>query len=230
MRQEAGSLTCPISVQNLNWHNESFTSDWISSLLVLQDGSQALVDPNVPAPDASVMAPKVARLYEELFAIMLALNAKGVFSAAPADQEGIDIQAVAMISRIFVSEAMFNVSVVLLGLHLLVAMLYYALRPKRLVGGMPTTIGALLGYIDGSRACADFGDHEGDVKVGGRDNEKRNEERGKGERRYAFGRFVGMDGKAKVGIERAERVVLLGREQQSFELELREGRNNQDWI
>lgn len=195
--QQSTSLIAPPSPYNFAWHNDSFTSDWMNFLLVTMLNSSSLVDPAFPVPDAVVIAPYVERLYTELFAILLSINTH-VFSDS---SDPFTAQVLYTDTRLFVSPLMFKLSIVILSLQLFVAILYYANRPKRFLPRMPTSIASIIAFVAASRAVEDFNGSDG------RRGEKSDGE--EGERRYGYGRFVGTDGRTKVGIERQRFVVPL---------------------
>ena len=99
-------------------------------------------------------------------------------------------------SRLFISPVMFKMAIVLLGIQLIVAVLYYTHRPRRFLPRMPTSIASIIAFVAASRAVADFDEKGADGKNGD-------------ERRYAYGRFIGTDGRTHVGIERHRFVVPL---------------------
>ncbi len=100
-----------------------------------------------------------------------------------------------METRLFVAPIMFRINLTLLMLHFIVAVLYYVSRPRKYLPRLPTSIAAVISYVYASRALVDFGISEAESK--------------RRKRRYAFGRFVGTDGKTHVGIERQNCIVPL---------------------
>ena len=189
--QESNSLIAPFHIGGFTWHNDSFTSDWMNALLGMVLNSAELVDPSVPAPDASKIAPLVEGLYEQLFAALLALNTH-VFSETQ-KYATMPAQAIVVETRIFVSPIMFKLSVIVLSIHLIVAITYYTRRPKPFLPRMPTTIASIIGYVSASRALEDFQNKNGPPS----------------DARYGYGRFIGTDGKSHVGIERQRYVIPL---------------------
>ncbi|KUJ06743.1 uncharacterized protein LY89DRAFT_661803 [Mollisia scopiformis] len=175
------------------WHNDTFTSDWMNVLLTKIQNSTDLVNPNVPLPDATVLGPMVEALYQKLFAILLGLNPR-IFSTAP-DGISVTVQAIFIEPRIFLSETMFLLTVVLLSFHLFVAIIYYIYRPTRFLPRMPTSIASIIAFVSNSRAMVDY---NGNGRIHGNPDQ-----------RYGYGRFVGTDGKTHVGIEQQRFVVLL---------------------
>ena len=192
--QRISDLIAPATTLDFEWHNDSFTSDWVNSLLGSALNSSALVNPSASVPDAVVIAPLMESLYRQLFAILLGLNTQ-LFSKS---QPPMAMTAEALVSeiRLFVSPLMFTISIILLGFHLAVAILYYANRPRCFLPRMPTSIGSLIAIVSASRALEDFSSTKQTVS----DDP---------DQRYGYGRFIGTDGKTHIGIERQRYVVPL---------------------
>ena len=175
------------------WHNDTFTSDYINSLLGMKLKSNRLVNPAYPVPEPNEVVVIMQELYQLLFAINLGLLSDQAFNAS-SDSNLIQLQAVMTETRLFISPPMFKLTLVLLGLQLIVAFLYYSNRPKRFLPRMPTSIASIIAFVSASRALSDF---DGTGNKAGE------------QMRYGYGRFVGMDGKTHVGIERQRNVVPL---------------------
>lgn len=193
--QQSADLIAPLS-PGFGWHNDSFTTDWMNSLLGMMLNSSSLVDPSAPLPNATFMAPIVEGLYATLFASILGLNTH-VF---PLSTEKLIAQGNYTQTRLFISPLMFRVSVIILSFQIFVAVLYYANRPKRFLPRTPTSIASIIAFVAASRAVEDFN---------GSYSRRAEKDDGEGERRYGYGRFVGTDGRTKVGIERQRFVVPL---------------------
>ncbi|KAG4440593.1 hypothetical protein IFR05_003910 [Cadophora sp. M221] len=194
--QETVDLLAPVTGTLFQWHNTSVTSDWMNSLLAIQLNSQRLVDPAAPAPNGSEIKPLLEQLYRKLFAILLALNSENVF--VHSSNETMEaFEEIVEVSRIFLSPPMFMMSVIILTFHLIMAILYYTHRPRNFLPRMPTSLAAIFSYVYASRAIQDFSHAK---KVSG--------EKYKGQT-FAYGRFVGIDGKTHVGIEQQRFVVPL---------------------
>ena len=192
--QHSSALIAALNPGDFEWHNDSFTSDWVNSLLASIRNSSSLVDPSAPVPNATAVAPLLESLYEQLFAILLGLNTNIFPEARPPTP--MTAQALVLEPRLFVSPLMFTISMTILCLQLVVAILYYANRPKRFLPRMPTSIGSIIAFVSASRALEDFGPEK--------EKDGENEER-----RYGYGRLVGTDGRTRVGIEKQRYVVPL---------------------
>lgn len=194
LQQANRLITPPTVVSGWHWHNDSFTSDWLNSLLGFAQQSDLLVNPSMPPPDPTKTINLMQDMYQQLFAILLGLNTH-VFAESSGNGQ-ISTVAVMVESRLFVSQIMFKLAVVVLGLQLLVAILYYTHRPKRFLPRMPTSIASIIGFVSASRALEDF-------------SHGKEKDIAKEEHRYGYGRFISTDGKIHVGIERQRYVVPL---------------------
>ena len=161
-----------------------------NTLLGMILDSTSLVDPSVPVPNVTFIAPVVEALYAELFAGLLSFNTH-VF---PTSSETVIVLTNITVTRLFISPLMFRVSIIILGVQILVAILFYTNRPKRFLPRMPTSIGSIIAYIAASRAAEDFNGGPLD----------RCEKEHSEERRYGYGRFIGTDGRDKGGNREAE--------------------------
>lgn len=184
------------------WHNDTFARTWFTYIMKTSTNSTAFLDPYAPAPSFEPTAKLVSEIYTFLAAIMFGLNIDNFFLPAspPTRQSG----TVAISTRrVFMSRPMFIISITLLALNILVAIWYYACRPKRFLTRMPTSIANLIAMFPAShlvRELAEEGGREGNGGAAGWE--------GKGWR-FGYGRYVGTDGKPHVGIERRPFVVPL---------------------
>ncbi|CZR69554.1 uncharacterized protein PAC_19454 [Phialocephala subalpina] len=196
---EAVSLIAPFNVGLFEWHNGTFTTDWMNSLLAIMQNSDAYVNPSFPAPNGTAVAPMIEKLYTQLFGLLLSLDAAHVF---PVDTTAspFPAKAIGTVPRLFLNETMFQVSVAILILHFVCAVIFYVFRPKKFLPRMPISIAAILSFVTASRALEDFKELDRGLRMGGEGGE---------EMRYGYGRYVGTDGKTHVGIEQARFVVPL---------------------
>ncbi|KAL8723818.1 MAG: hypothetical protein Q9181_007170, partial [Wetmoreana brouardii] len=172
-----------------HWHNDMIADSWLPYLIKIYTQSRAFLDPSLRPPSADSVGSAIEDIYSRLFAILLGLNADRFFLPAPS---ATTVSGTTIVSRtrIFMSKPMLFVSIVLLVLNVLVAVLYYAKRPRRMLESMPNTIASVLDMTDGS----------------GLVHENANSKSGE-QWRIGYGRYVGTDGKPHVGIERRPFVV-----------------------
>ena len=106
---------------------------------------------------------------------------------------------------------MLSVAVAILAFDFVVTLAFYASVRAPFLPRMPTNIASTAAFFAASRAVRDFSDdpavvggpREGDE--GQRQGERRRENSetsGSGQHGYAYGRFIGTDGRAHVGVER----------------------------
>lgn len=184
----------PFSATGFSWHNDSFTSDWINSLIGYQANSNALVNPAFPVPDAATATANLRTLYRQLFALLIGLNSDHIFTKI-SQPNVVSVTAVFAETRLFISPLMLKITLPLLAIHLAGAILYYTNRPKRFLPRMPTSIASILQYVVASRASEDFSVPKNEVR--------------ELETRYGYGRYVGTDGRTHIGIEQQRFVIPL---------------------
>ncbi|KAL8727662.1 MAG: hypothetical protein Q9166_005898 [cf. Caloplaca sp. 2 TL-2023] len=165
------------------WHTELTAESWMSHLVKSRVGSTAFLDSSLPPPSASTISPAFEDIYGRLFTILLGINTN-LFLPAP---EGPTVFGATVVSteRVFISRPMFVVSIVLLGLNVVVAVIYYAKRPPKMLREMPTTIASVLGMVEGSGLLVET-----------------TETKSREEWQIGYGRYVGTDGKPHIGIDR----------------------------
>ncbi|OHE95378.1 hypothetical protein CORC01_09250 [Colletotrichum orchidophilum] len=166
---------------HLAWHNDSLSLDWFNYLIKISDPDSHVLDPNV-FPNATALAPTVERVYRQLYVLMLGLN-HFLFDEY---QEPITITGVQRKTetRIFMDATAFTISLVVLGINILVAAALYGFSIKHFLPRMPTTIGSILAYVAPSRAVREYDGPESLQAA-----------------TFSFGRYVGDDGRANVGID-----------------------------
>lgn len=171
------------------WHSDSMTSDWINYFLMEISNSRALVNPKASLPSFSAVAPMVQDIHRSLFAILLHLSST-IFIPAT-NQNPVRGNIYNLQSRVFMNGTMFVMAITILALNLVVAVVYYVRRPSRFLPRMPTSIASVLAYMAASHALDELADRKGDE-------------------RYRFGKFIGVDGRPHVEIEKAVLTMPLG--------------------
>ncbi|RBQ85463.1 hypothetical protein VDGD_01338 [Verticillium dahliae] len=168
----------------MHWHNDTVSRDWFNYLIKIQPGFEDLLDPQTPVPNPDDLIPTIESLYRQLYALLLGLN-DNIFerSEKPAIIEGTRQQTEV---RIFIPLAAFIISIAVLSLNILTAVVLYTHGVKFFLPRMPTTVGSVLAYVAPSRAVSEY--HDGGVAL----NKSTT---------FSFGRYIGIDGRAHVGIE-----------------------------
>lgn len=166
------------------WHNDTFVDTWFAYYIKHLTNSTLFIDPTNAVPTFDAIVPVVEEVYARLFAIILSMQPDWFRDAS--ENATMNGKVMTTQSRIFLSRPAYIITVTLLGFNILVAIGYYAKRPKRMLRRMPTTIASVLELFDGSglvKEARDAGGLKEEWKLG-------------------YGRFVGTDGKPKLGIER----------------------------
>ncbi|KAK3373787.1 hypothetical protein B0T24DRAFT_528532 [Lasiosphaeria ovina] len=195
------------------WHNNTVTNDWLNYLLKLYlNGSTELVDPshNVPAP--ALVVPAAQDLYRRLFAVLVGQNLDMFQLTTDNSSSSSSLAAGSYLeteTRIFVAGSALVVSVAILCLDAAVLAVFYLRQRSAFLPRLPTSIASVAAYVAASRAVREY-EGQGE-KVDNDDGDDGDDDRslGKGpwaaparnRATYSFGRYVGVDGKAHVGIE-----------------------------
>jgi hypothetical protein len=181
-----------VTFQDASWHNDTLTRDWFNYFLKLMSNGTSLVDPQQPLPDMNWTIPAVKGLYQRLFSAALGLNMDMIFKAAkqPIQLEG---WKVVQETRIFMDDAAFIITIVILALNITIATILYVQESQPFLPRLPSSLGSLLAYGAASRAVRRY---LADVDEVGGGRPQRH-----GGETYSFGEYVGLDGRAHVGVE-----------------------------
>lgn len=182
------------------WHSDSFPSDFTSYLLERTTGNNSFLDAAAPPPEVGSMAAPFVALYNNLFTTLVGTNMDFIFDSTTATS-AIEVQGSILSpeTRIFVSLPAFVVSISILSLYVITSTWIYARRPWRILPRLPTTIASIIAYFAASNALRDMGLANRDKIAPWRSW------------RWGYGVFVGTDGKAHVGIERAPLLMVVGK-------------------
>ncbi|KAF4120542.1 Protein of unknown function (DUF3433) [Geosmithia morbida] len=173
------------------WHNDTLTRDWISHLVMVKTGSRADLDPQLDVPNPEDVIPNIDPIFRTLFALLLALNRDYLFTSAGKD-EAIGGERLVVQTRLFMDQAALTTSFVLLAVNVVIAVFLYSRKAPFVLPRMPTTLGSIITYIAPSRLFLE---------------EKSGRALDSTARTFSFGRFIGRDGAAHVGIEVDPHVV-----------------------
>ncbi|KAG9234736.1 hypothetical protein BJ875DRAFT_294669 [Amylocarpus encephaloides] len=171
------------SSREFDWHNESISTNWISSSIALIQKSKDPVDPSKPPPKSGDVIPVTHTLYKQLVAATLAVCLGNINTT--------DLR---------LADANFKISRrPSCGISPAPSLLIYAVRPKPSLPRMPNIVGSAMAYRSARSAGADFMRHsnaKGAMRGEGLEDE-----------RYGCGRCVGTHGKPHEGIERQGYIV-----------------------
>ena len=179
-----------LHVNNLGWHNDTLTRDWMNYLLKISETSSSLVDPAEDIPDPEVVIPKVQAMYQRLSATLLGLNID-LFEQLP--QPTSDSGTMTKTdTRIFMDEAAFIVTMTIFSLNIIFATVLYTRERQSYLPRIPSTIGSIIAYVAASRAVREYETPKADGQRPARNEAKQT---------YSFGRYIGVDRRSHVGIE-----------------------------
>ncbi|CAD0098131.1 unnamed protein product, partial [Aureobasidium mustum] len=189
-----------------NWHNDSFSSDWNNYLIAETFIGDRFLDPNLPAPTFDQAVTIYTAMYNKLFAILLGNNADLLFTTPRPNTQPLPAVRHEPQTRIFLSFPAFVIAQSILCLYAVTTILLYLRRPWRILSRLPTSIASTIAFFAASYAIQDF---EGTSLMSEKERAEWLEWQGY---RWAYGKFVGRDGKVHVGIEREPFVALLEEE------------------
>ncbi|KAH7633408.1 hypothetical protein B0T09DRAFT_258537 [Sordaria sp. MPI-SDFR-AT-0083] len=173
------------------WHNTTLISDWWNYLMKMQLNSSDLVDPSSDIPKPEAVIPTVEDLYRRLFAIILGKN----FDLFEEPTKPTNVPGIAVVTetRIFLEDTSYLLSVVILCLNAAVLIWAYLAQSDAYLPRLPSTLGSLLAYGAASRAIREYGDGINTDQVIWHNDDFYGT--------YSFGKYLGVDGNAHVGIE-----------------------------
>lgn len=170
-----------INSPDIHWHNDTLSRSWMAYFIPLLVNSKDSLDPKKPVPAPEDLLPAIEDIYRRIFATLLSQN-QHLFEETKATVFG---TKQGKETRIFMDQPAFVITMVVLGLNIIVAVVYYCWAVVFVLPRMPTTIGSILAYIAPSRGVKLY-----NVPTFGM-----------AERTVSFGRYIGTDGKEHVGIE-----------------------------
>ncbi|RYP73273.1 hypothetical protein DL771_003702 [Monosporascus sp. 5C6A] len=170
------------------WHNDVITNDWMHYLLtVLNEDNTALVDPSEDVPDPQSLIPQVERVYKQTFAALL-YTVPQVFEDYENGGPVVMGKRVATETRLFMARGAFVISTLVLAINIIAATFIYWRGTAVYLPRMPTTIGSILGYIASSHLASEGWKDPLDEKQAASST-------------FSFGHYIGVDGKAHLGID-----------------------------
>ena len=170
------------------WHNDSFAGEYFNYVLkpLVNDTNTS---PLTPVSQASLMVPLVEQLHTTIFAILLTLTPTA-FADHVNQAHRIPGKAYSDQHRVFMNPAMTILALSVLVLNIIVAVFLYARRPGIFLPRMPSSVASILGFVGSAWELG----AERPSGVSRRDEQD--------QVRWGFGKFMGQDGKIKIGIER----------------------------
>lgn len=179
-----------------DWHNDSFSSDWNNYLISETSIGDRFLNPHNSAPDFDEAVTAYTAIYNKLFAILLGNNAALLFSTPDPASHALPALQSSPQTRIFVSFPAFIIAEAILCIYAITTIFVYLHRPWRILPRLPTSIASTIAFFAAGFAVKEF---EGTSDMA--EKERRQWMKWQGHR-WGYGRFVGIDGKVHVGIER----------------------------
>lgn len=186
----------------VSYHNDSYPSDFFNYFMVQTMNDSTILDPNAPPPSFETTAPVFQGLYTRMFAIVLGTHFSDILQRST-DKAVVSGYILTQERRVFVSEPMFLIAIVILGTYMLVTVSLYTCRPWKVLPRMPTTIISQTAFFAASHGLNDF------ATTSNMSGKERSLHIKGLRRRYGFGKFIGTDGKPHIGIEREPLVQVL---------------------
>lgn len=193
------------SMDKAKFHNDSTALLFPHGLIGTLLNNTELANPTTPVPEFDLLDKGVQTLYGLLFAISLGLNSDRIFVPTTT---GISISGTTTTEkqRMSMSNEIFYITAVLLGLNVLVGITTWILRPMQFfpkppsLPRFPDSIAAEIGFFHASQALRDV---SGTASVSSRAREKHLESLG---HKYGYGVYISKDGVRRRGVERQSRL------------------------
>ena len=179
-------------------HSAPFTRNLLHYLVDLMTGRK-LCDPSTPPPSFEVAQQGFQTFYSWFVPIVISQNSGRIFRSTTKDggsKPQVSGQRISIRNRVSMDPVMFYISVVLLGFSALASVVIFTARPKRFLPWLPDSLAAEIGLFYASQALEDTA---GTAHMSSAMREKRLAALGM---EYGYGKFMGTDGKAHLGVER----------------------------
>ncbi|KAK7967725.1 uncharacterized protein PG986_002002 [Apiospora aurea] len=179
------------------WHNDSRFGDGLNHFLSLRNNSFA--DAAAPLPDPKRIVSEVEAITKMLAAALFQQN-PSIFEKAVNSTPNTQGTRRITITKIFMADVAFIISMALLSLNVITAVVVYVFGPAPFLPRFPDTIGSVLGYVAKSRLT------EPDWALTTTTTTTSSEDEGEDAEKaskttYSFGRYTDMDGNEHLGID-----------------------------
>ena len=181
------------------WHNHTVAVDWTSDMIKKLTGTALFQDPAAAVPTFQTASSTLGDLYSRLFAIQMSLLSPQLLPLPTPQNHPATLTTPQR--RIFLSQPLYLVTTTILTINIAVCIVFYSTRPTPFLPRLPASIASQITYFAASGVvddiCADLNMHNGEAGI--KEHLRALDEHGW---RYAYGKFVGRDGKVHVGMER----------------------------
>lgn len=197
----AGSNIAIFKTLFSEWHNDSYSGEYLQHFVNRKSQSLRFTDPNLPVPQYSDLEQPLSRAYSKLFATWLGTNKNTLFVRTSATSEKVPGEILAEEERISINTTLFVITEIILGIYIVAAILVYARRPGQYLPRMPTSVAAVISLFSASAAVEDF---KGTSQFTTKERDAFLKNSGI---RYGYGSYLGSDGSVHVGIEKVPYVT-----------------------
>ncbi|RYP25896.1 hypothetical protein DL768_011660 [Monosporascus sp. mg162] len=188
VKQLLWGLNSMFEVSAVGWLNDVITNDWMHYFLtVLDDTNTALVDPSEDVPDPQSLIPQVERVYKRAFAALL-YTVPHIFEDYENGGPVVEGKRMTTETRLFMARGAFIISTLMLAINIITAIFIYWRGTAVYLPRMPTSIASILGYTASSHLASEGWKHPPDEKQAESST-------------FSFGHYLGIDGKAHLGID-----------------------------
>jgi hypothetical protein len=181
------------------WHNDTYANQMINHFIRRRNGSR-LLDPNMIVPTFDEVYQPLQETYSYLFATWLAINYQSLFTKYPGPEDSapdVDGTTMSPEERVLLSTPMVVIAEGILCCYAIVAIFVYLRRPGAYLARLPTCVASIIALFASSAAVQDM---RGTSRYSKKERSQHLEEL---DQRYAYGSYVGGDGKVHIGIEKS---------------------------
>ncbi|KAK6849825.1 hypothetical protein PG995_013658 [Apiospora arundinis] len=187
------------------WFNTTDAGDHVDYLAALRNN--IFTDPATPLPHTDTLVSETEAVMRLLAGAILQQN-PALFEVAADSTPTIQGTRRITVTKIFMGDIAFIISMVLLSVNVVTAMVVYVFGPTPFLPRFPDTIGSVLGYVAKSRLTEP--DWEA-ITSSSEDEGTAGEEKTR-KTTYSFGRYTDRDGNEHLGIDVDPFVVKVDRE------------------
>lgn len=185
------------------WHKDAYPSDFLNYLIIQSTNDTSLVDVLSQVPSEEHAYERFAPIYRRLFAILIGSNQDLLFEQSLENTTTTTGQIITPETRILFSLPAFIIVETILVCYLITTIYFYLSRPWRILPRLPSSIASNIAFFAASRAFQELCDVR---DTSGNSDASRALRK---DWRWAFGSFIGIDGKPHVGIEREPFITVL---------------------
>ncbi|KAK8001470.1 hypothetical protein PG991_013692 [Apiospora marii] len=188
----------------LIWQNKTIPGDSINYLVMQRNFTFS--DPTTPLPDSNTLVTETNAAIQMIMAALFQ-QAPTLFETAPNSTSTTRGTRRVTITKIFMADVAFIITMALLSLNVVAAIVIYAFGPTSFLPRFPDALGSILGYVARSRLTDP--DWE-PATTSGEESEGEGEEKPP-KTTFSFGRYTDWDGNEHLGIDADPFVIKVDR-------------------